>query len=485
MKIQKTIENVIKTRKMKNFIIILISGAFLLTGCKKFDETNNNPNAPEDVDPQFLLSNALWEASNNQSFWSWHAGSMLSQHSANLEFLPVDRYDLGNNEGLWNATYRLLNDLQDVQNSEDGNESYTAICQIISAHQLSLLTDLWTDVPYSEALKGSSERNFTPIFDSQEEIYTGENGILALLRSAVETLEGATAPVSGDILYNGDYTKWVKFANALRVRYLVRISSKVDVSEELQSIVDDGNLFSGNEENALIPYLVSSPNQWIIFNEREGRYVDVRMSKTAQDIMVPLNAPRVEIYYKPTLNSTTDYIGIPNGLSRESQLEYSLGDVSLMGSFLRDQPDGMNAIFMTYTELQFCLAEAAQKGYISGDANAYYEAGITASFQYHGATLPGDYLTNGSVVLDGSEDLKRIMTQKWIASFMNGYEAWFDVRRTGFPEMTISPDNLNGGTYPVRYRYPTTEQAVNLTNYMTAVATIGGDNYNSIGWWEE
>jgi len=81
-------------------------------------------------------------------------------------------------------------------------------------------------------------------------------------------------------------------------------------------------------------------------------------------------------------------------------------------------------------------------------------------------------------------DLELIMTQKWIASFMNGYEAWIDVRRTGYPVLPIPEDNLNNDVFPVRYAYPSTEQAVNGANYSQAVSAIGGDNFNSKGWWE-
>ncbi len=473
---------------MKKITIIFIGLGFIISSCQKFDEFNKNPNAPEDVNPQFLLSNALAEGANNQAYWGWHAGNFLSQHASNLEFLPIDRYDLGNNEALWNDTYRILNDLQDITNSPDGNEAYTAVCQILTAHQIALLSDLWTNVPFFEALKGKTDGNFTPVFDTQEAIYTAENGVLDLLEKAVSTLSATTESIQGDIMYNGNLDAWIKFANSLRIRYMVRISNKVAISSDLQAVVDEGNFFGNNSENAQVPYLVSSPNQWVIYTEREGRYVDVRMSKTAEEILTPLNDPRMEVYYKPTLASLElfdpAYLGIPNGLSRESQLAYNLNAISLMGSFLRDQPDGVKASFITYAEVQFCLAEAAQKSIIGGSATAYYEAGIQASFDYYNVEAPAGYFSDLGVVLDGTADLERIMTQKWIASFMNGYEAWIDVRRTGFPVLTIPTDNLNGDVFPVRYRYPATEQAVNGANYSIAVSQIGADNYNSKGWWE-
>ncbi|NOQ72410.1 MAG: SusD/RagB family nutrient-binding outer membrane lipoprotein [Crocinitomix sp.] len=473
---------------MNKIIITFIGLGLILTGCQKFDEFNNNPNSPEDADPQFLLSNVLAEASDNQAYWGWHAGNFLAQYSSNLEFLPIDRYDLSNNEGLWNDTYRLLNDMQDITNSPDGNEAYSAVCKILTAHQVALLTDLWTDVPFFEALQGKTQGNFTPVFDNQEAIYTSENGILDLLKQAVATLETTSESIQGDLMYGGDLNKWVKFANSLRIRYLLRISDKMDVSDEMEAALLGANVFTSNADNAVVPYLASSPNQWTIYNEREGRYVDVRMSKTAEDILTPLNDPRMEFYYKRTVNSDGGiavYSGIPNGLSRENQLAYDLSDISLMGSFLRDQPDGVKGAFMTHAEFQFCLAEAANKGLIPGADILYYQAGIEASFDFYGLEIPAEYLSNPLIFLDGTADLERIMTQKWIASFMNGYEGWLDVRRTGFPTLTIPLDNLNGDVYPVRYRYPSTEQAVNATNYNAAVSHIGGDNYNSKGWWEE
>ncbi len=463
--------------------LIIVTALF---SCQKFDEANINQNAPEDVNPQFLLSNVLAEGADNQAYWGWHAGNLLSQHSANLEFLPVDRYNLGSNEGLWTETYRLMKDLQDVKVSEDGNDAYDAVADILTAHQASLITDLWTNVPYTEALQ-AEEGNFTPVFDAQEDIYTSIGGILDLLENAVITLQNTQESVQGDLMYQGDLNKWIMFANSLRVRYLVRISDKVNVSTELQQIVDDGNIFQSVADEAVVPYLSASPNQWVIFNEREGRYVDVRMSKTAEDILTPLNDPRMQHYYKPTANSAGGsevYLGIPNGLSRESQNNYDLNDVSLMGSYLRDEPDAVKAAFMTYAELQFCLAEAAQKGLISGSVTNYYEAGIQGSFDHLGLTIPTGYLTQANVILDGTNDLERIMTQKWIASFMNGYEAWFDFRRTGFPDLPMPQDNLNNDIFPVRYAYPSSEQAVNGSNYSDAVNAIGGDDYNSPGWWE-
>ncbi len=120
----------------------------------------------------------------------------------------------------------------------------------------------------------------------------------------------------------------------------------------------------------------------------------------------------------------------------------------------------------------------------NGSAATYYEEGIAASHAYFGVAVPAGYLSQPEVMLNGADDLKKIITQKWISNFLNGYEAWFDVRRTGFPQLTIPKDNLNSDKFPVRFRYPSIEQAANKAHYDEAVANIGGDTYNSKGWWE-
>ena len=149
-------------------------------------------------------------------------------------------------------------------------------------------------------------------------------------------------------------------------------------------------------------------------------------------------------------------------------------------------PNGVDAQFMLYGELQFALAEAASRGLISGSAQTYYEEGITAMFEYYNTTMPATYLTQSVVALNGTDDLNKILTQKWVALINNGHEAWLNVRRTDLPQLTVGADNLNGDMYPVRYRYPESEQAANSGNYNMAVGQLSdGDTYNSKGWWEK
>ncbi|HEX8334439.1 MAG TPA: SusD/RagB family nutrient-binding outer membrane lipoprotein [Segetibacter sp.] len=474
---------------MKSKILIIISSLVLFVSCKKdLAEVNKNLNAPEQADPQFLLSNVLYQSAKNNAEEAWKNGNLLAQHTSNIEFFPIDRYDLGTNTELWNATYRLLNDVNSIQTSPSSNDAYKGVALVLKSHLASVLTDLWGDVPYSQAIKGSDGGIFSPVYDKQQDIYMSPNGILDNLDKAIALLSTTKDVISGDILYKGDLSKWVRFAGSLKVRYLVRVSKKESVSAALQALVTKDNFFKSNNDNAVIPFLMSAPNQWFLINEREGRYADVRMSKTSESIFTGLNDARLGVYFKPTAASVNAnspaFKGLPNGLSRESQNSFNLNDISLIGKLFRDDPQGVNAPLMTYAELQFLLAEAAQKGLITGNANTYYQAGIQASHEYYKVNVPAGYLTRTDVALNGTENLKKLMTQKWISNFMNGYEAWLDVRRTGFPVLPIPKDNLNADKFPVRFRYPDIEQAANKKNYTEAATRISGDTYNSKGWWE-
>jgi hypothetical protein len=141
---------------------------------------------------------------------------------------------------------------------------------------------------------------------------------------------------------------------------------------------------------------------------------------------------------------------------------------------------------MTYAELQFILAEAAQKGLIStGSAQAYYENGIKASFDYYKLALPAGYLQQTGVAFNPATALQQIGTQKWIALFYSGLEAWFDWRRTGLPALTPGLSNVNGNRIPVRFIYPGFEFSLNKENVEAAVARQGANDINTKVWWDQ
>ncbi|MBK8389518.1 MAG: SusD/RagB family nutrient-binding outer membrane lipoprotein [Saprospiraceae bacterium] len=478
---------------MKKIIISFITISMLTLSCTKdFDSINTNPNAPEDIGPQFLLTNVISVAADRSAYeQGFRLSNYLAQFAASVEFERIDRYEMGTNANYWNTIFGLLSDIQSIRENGATNEAYNAVGDIMASYFYSQLTDMWGDVPYTQTLQ-AKQGNYTPIYDSQESIYTDpQTGILAVLTRAAATLEKTTFSIQGDVMFNNNLDKWVRFANSLKVRYLLRISKRITDFSELQTLASSGKLMRSNADNAQLPFLTSDPNQFPMFQAALGLYQEHRMTKTAETILKSWNDPRMMVIYKPTAKSVTDgapaFKGLLSGQNREtiSAAGTNLNDISLFGSIFRDVPNGVSGQFMQYAELQFALAEAANKGYITGDAKVYYEAGIKASFEYYKTNLPADYLSQTTVALDGSDDLKKILTQKWFSLVNIGHEAWFEVRRTGIPALTPGPDNLNDDIYPVRYLYPESEQATNKANFERAATQIGGNTINSKCWWEK
>ena len=477
---------------MKKIIISFLSLSLLVVACTTdFEEINENPNAPENIGPQFLLSNVISVIADQNTYnQGFRLSNYLAQFAASVEFERIDRYEMGTNSEYWNTIFRLLSDIRSMQENETSNEAYQAVGDIIRSYLYSQLTDMWGDVPYTDALQ-AKEGQYTPTYDTQENIYTDPTtGILAVLERSATTLESTTSAIQGDMMFNNDLDKWVRFANSLRVRYILRISKHLSDFSDLQSLANSGKLMRSNADNAVVPYLNAAPNQFPMSQASLGLYQEHRMTTTVDSVLSLWNDPRVAVLYKPTQKSVNEgnpaYRGLLNGQSREtiSARGINLNDISLFGSIFRDVPNGVDGQFMQYAELQFALAEAVARGYISGDAETYYQQGITASFEYYGVAVPADYFTRSAIDLDGTEDLTRILTQKWLSLLNNGHEAWFNIRRTGIPALKAGPDNLNDGHYPVRYLYPESEQATNSLNYREAAERMGGDDINSLGWWE-
>lgn len=473
---------------LSSFLII-----FFFLGCTKdFESINDNPNAPTEVRAQYLLSNVISVAANESTYQQgFRLANYLEQFAASIEFERIDRYEMGTNSAYWNTLYSLLSDIQSMKNAQDSNEAYAAVGNIMRCHIFSQLTDMWGDVPYTEATAGL-DGNYTPVYDKQKNIYLDpETGILAVLQDAVNTLQNTNASIQGDMMFNNNLKMWIRFGNSLQIRYIMRISKRLDDFSRLETLAS-ANIMQNNADNAVVPYLNTAPYRFPLSQTTIGIYLEHRMTKTVDSIATLWNDPRIKVLYKPTEKSVSEgnpqYKGLQNGMNREtiSERGIDLNDISLYGSIFRDQPDGVNAQFMQYAELQFALAEAVERGFIEGDVQSYYRNGIEASFKYYNVDIPSDYYDNPEVALNGSDNLEKILTQKWFSLNTVGHEAWFNVRRTGIPHLKPGPDNLNSDRYPVRYLYPQSEQATNSDNCHEATSRMElGDNINSKNWWEE
>ncbi len=465
---------------------------------KNFEVINKDPYAVLNVTPDLLLPTVIRGSVNRVMDDGWAIGNIVVQQTSKIQFVNEDRYIWGDRSGLWNAMYGVLRDVNNLYllSDESGSNNYKGIALVMKSWIFSVLTDAYGDIPYAEAIKGKTDALLTPVYDPQEQVYTG---ILADLAEANELLGSSGEAIGGDILFGGDVLAWKKLANSLRLRYLMRISDKRDVSADMRAIIANPAqfpVFESNGDNGTLIYLAEAPNQFPLHTTRVGSFDEFRLSKNLGDKLLSFEDPRIAVYARPTAASANTanpvYVGVPNGLSDVDALGYNggvqnvsrIGNLYFEGAITATGRQVAKGYIMAYPELMFILAEAAQKGLITGSAATYYEQGITAAFAYVDATMPSNYLTRNGVAYNEDRALELIGTQKWIALFFTGLEAWFDWRRTDYPEIVAGPSNQNNDRVPVRYQYPLAEQSNNGSNRAAAVDRQGADDINTKVWWD-
>ena len=485
---------------MKRILLILLPTLLTVASCtKEFDQMNVDPNNPTALSPQFLLPYAL-ETSIDR-YWGGRTrferlnldGAMLWMQylSRNIYSNEGDNYGLSpafyNNN--WKAFFNdgLVNYQRIVTLSQPGgtyaNANYEGIGMVMRSWTFSVLTDLYGPIPYTEALRGTADEPiYSPAYDSMDKVYAG---VLADLKRANEKLDPKGPAVSGDILYNGDITKWKKFANSLRLRLANRqAANKAAESKAIMAeILGDPAkypVFMANADNASLKTtdVLSSNNEFYLVMVNDSR-TDWSMSKTFVDKLTELGDARLTVFAQP--NKAGKYEGHANGLPDAIATTY-LGTSSNIGTYFiqKTAPE----VLMTFAELNLILAEAALDGDVSGSAQTYLEKGITASFDQYGLKASDTYLKTV-----GAVSKEKIMEQKWIALFGQGIEAWTEYRRTGLPVLPPKDPRAffeNDGVLPTRLPYPGSEVSLNKANYDKGLSLIGGKNdTKSQLWWAE
>lgn len=503
----------------RTHILPVLAFCAAMTSCTKdFSTVNTDSNVPTSVTPDLLLGGILRSVLTDNVGTAWGIGNLVAQYNAKIQFVNEDRYLWNEQNGVWNNTYANYRNLQNVFISlgTDQKSSYYGVALVVKAYLFERLTAAYGDVPYSEAGKAKVDGTYTPKYDRQEDIY---KGILADLKKANEVLATATTAIGGDLVYNGGTAaiiRWRRLANALRIRYLMRLSNKLNVAADLQAIVSDPTnnpIFTGNADNAELRFLALAPNQWPLYDSRVGSFDEIRLSKTMSDRLTALSDPRLAVFGRPSQKSVAAgnpvIEGIPNGLGDVPALNYNGGPqgVSRVGYTFAclvcndagqaaPDPAAPRSILMTYSQQQLLLAEARERGLISvGDAAVYYSTGIQSNFDYWRSvvpssyginlTVPAAYYTQPAVAYTGTsaEKLSKIHLQKWIANYFTFLEGWFEWRRTGSPSIVPGANNLNNNQVPVRFIYPVIEQSLNGANRLEAVGRQGGtDDINTKMW---
>jgi hypothetical protein len=477
---------------MNKLIYIFITIIFVTSCTKDFEDINTNPNAPVDVQPSLLLRNILFDYGEQMSYEGYVAGDLLGQYMTAIDFNLFDRHSLtepqfGGNP--WVVLYTNLRNneiILDKSRADAAAAVYEGPALVMKAYMTAALTDMYGDVPYFNALNGK-EGVITPVYDAQEDIYLAENGILDNLNKAISALENYSGVIGleGDIFYNGNLENWVKFANSLKIKALMRVSSQEDVSADLQTLFNEGNFIQTNAENAIFNFTNGQPNNFRMANLRDGDFNLFIMSATMEEILTNLDDPREAVFFQPTGNDPTAFAGFLNGPDA-SVTSISVADFSLGGTIFRTNTGDLDCNYMTAWETHFLLAEAAERGLISANAQELYDLGVVQAFEYWQTSMPADYLTtsNAAYGQNGADKIEQILTQKWLSNITNGYEGWIEYRRTGFPQLKTIAASLNDDLIPVRLPYPTDEAALNAENFNTAAAATNGNSVNAPVWWQ-
>ncbi|TGE22976.1 SusD/RagB family nutrient-binding outer membrane lipoprotein [Hymenobacter metallicola] len=489
-------------------LALVLPFALALGACEKgLDAIGTNPNNATVGNPAYVLTNAqrsnvyrLFDIPVNQD-----GGLLIVQHWAKAQYTEEDRYQFrdGSYQSIWDGFY--ANGLQDFnylvkQGETTNNPNLQAVGLIMRSYFFSVLTDVYGDIPYSQALR-LQENIITPKYDRQEDVY---KGLLADLKRASSLVDASGSSVGGDIIYGGDMDHWKRFANSLRLRLAMRISdanealTRTEVAELLNGTTP---LFRNNADNAEFVFLAATPNTNPIYENRLTRD-DHRVSRSLTTVLSRLNDPRLPIYANPAEcagpktgnfagpDSTGLYRGIPNGLTTANANAFgSLCSSSKVGSYFTSAE--APGVLMTYAEVLFFKAEAIARGYITGDASAEYRNAIRASLGQYGIDAAGvtAYLAQPSVnrTITAANYREVIGTQKWIALYGQGVEAWSEFRRLDYPRLSPakSPAAAAAGKFPVRFRYPTNEQSVNAASRAEAVARQGADVISTKLWWDK
>lgn len=494
----------------------------------KLVNINEDPNNPTSAPPQAVFTYATriamqrWNGSNPMNF---RGTELTAQHLAQVQYPDEDSYSRLNaavTDGSFIFTYASeLKNLQAVIDAgkPDQQEMLWGPAQVMRSLIFGYVTDVWGDVPFSEALKGdAADAVIQPAYDAQQAIYAG---LFSDLTQAVNAMAAGANPASvlpavgaADPLYGGNRLRWQRFGNSLRARHAMRLAN-VDAAKaqtELNAAINaPGGLIASNADNAQMRWPGDGiyDNPWAANNRTRD---DHRLSDRLMGEMLPYNDPRIAVYAQPTLcflnPSTTgcpasppQFAGMPNALTATDAATYSLissrpGRVFYSTTRFCNGCTGLSgasfpSFVLTYAEVSFILAEAAERGWIGGSAAAYYDQGIRASMEQWGVTnaaaintflaQPGiAYNTAGTTV----DRLTQLARQKWIALFTDGVQAWAEWRRTCVPA-TVKPGPAAViGTVPRRYQYSVRERLVNAANVDVAVARQGADEFTTRMYWD-
>ncbi len=507
-------------KSIKKYIIGLLTAVILFAGCdKNFDEINTSKTDFIALDPVFKLNKAiinLMEMGDRVqqlqiAYW------LTSPFGSSLAGANYSQFVPGFQDFPWRSFYPnsvviTVDIINQTKNDATRTNLYNAT-RIWKAYTFMILTDTYGDVPYTEAGKGFTDQKTKPVYDTQESIYTD---ILKELDEASAALDPA-GRIAGEILYGGDVAKWKRFGYSLLMRAGMRLS-KVDPAKAQTYVAKAvaGGLMQSNADNAKLlrtPEFVNPIGSEISGNEKANYYAQ----KYFVDLLKATNDPRLgSLLHR--------FVGAQNGTQQTAArrtkdpalvkgMPLGYNDVTIATTFAAEGVASLYdysqfdwqvvftntspQYYCTYSQTQLLLAEAIVKGWATGSAATNYANAVRADLERMAdfgptAVIPAATITAyvaANPLVAGNEP-KMIGEQYWIVSIPNGYEAWSNFRRTGFPQLTPNPYPASEipGEFIRRHVYPDRESDSNKANLDEAIARQGGvanTRMNGRVWWDK
>ena len=464
---------------LKNKWALLCIALLVFVSCN-YNDINENENNPADVPISSILSASETFAMYELGDIPGRMSNIVTQQFAgggNQSALQ-DRYSITENDPNQNWVNLYQGGLEQykviiTRATEENSPHYSGIAKILSAFTLGVLTDLWGDIPWTEALQGAD--NLQPAFDTQEFIYSEIQRLLDEGIAEVGAAVSNATPGSDDLIYGGDMDKWKAAAYSIKARHYNNLSKVDPTGSANDALSAIGNAISSNNENMEMIFVSDITGQnplYAFFNVQ--RVGDALMGKFFVDLLVGLSDPRLPMFVENIgTPSVPEYVGSAAGLAENGSsigTFYSVPDAPLFG--------------ITFAEIKFIEAEASMRLGMTAQAQAAYSAAIQASMEQYGVASAdiATYLASNGTLTLGSE-MNQIMTQKYIAMFTS-HQAWTDWRRTGVPSLTPAANNVTGNVIPRRFPYPQSERQNNSAN-VNAASNNNPGNVTARVWWDK
>lgn len=488
---------------MKKLTCIILSLALGLGSCQDIDMLQKDPGAITNPSADLILTGILLNATDGP--WS-------AEHRHNQYMTQNEAYYDGQAYGWTTGSYDAYTPLRNIARMEveaakagEIAAHYVTLAKFFKAYFYSRATEMFGDIPMSEAIRGASEQQFKPKYDSQKDIYVQILKWLDEANAEMPALIARKPAMSGDFMYGGDLVKWQKLINSFRLRVLIALSKRAEDTPELQvkqqfaAMVNDPArypLIMTNADNFQLVYnTINTYPLWpsngvVVKNDKRNT-----LGATFADIAKATRDPRLLVVALPAeaLKGNADpYLRYGGGKTGDLQStlldEAGKGMLSMINfDYWEASAAGVPAIQLGAHEVHFSIAEGINRGWVSGNAADYYQKGIEESMKFYNiskADIDG-FLIRNAYPGNNEKGLQKILEQKYMAFFENsGRQAFYEYRRTGIPAFDIGQANANNNQIPVRWAYPTTEYTTNEANVKAALKAQfnGADTQNGVMW---